>query len=807
MHDGAQVLANILDDLSSRSSKATQLAALEQLHAILADVCVGHSPDRPWSNQLPLFLSLQNAFETNIVSRILSSGVVSTSAAQRAFDELRSKGSTSSTAADSIGLALSALQGMALIHPRSKAYMGRKLSIQTLLELLTALRHASTNPDDPDTTISSGANTPNTDASLAASLSPLACSVIDTLLCLLVDSPAALRIFEECNGLEVVVRTLKKVTGQHVRMKCLEFLYFYLQDEEVLAITGKPAVNLSPASKPSSTSTPSKPRVPQTPRRPRTNQTPAKESRTRPTPLSRTVSGDSTFSNSSELRSVSRASTASQSSVATNSTSHSNAADGFSKTRAAMVIPSLSYSSSTVSSTSTSDPSQPIDSRPQTPSITLPVSQECLVPLPESPSKPSDATPRRRKIDDTPRAKKSSKSNLGAPPFPKLDLFPIVGDKGSTGATSVGLSLLKGEVDYTPTSPRKTKPSAKVDDVFAAAAAPQSKTSEADPPLTTGSPVKASAPDSALKKTPESSPPKASEISTPKTPKPIVDLGVKQRHRPRTSEVLPRPVLAKTGPRNVSTPTSSTPTTPVEPTSSPTAARNENVASPAPSTPIRAKKAVLPGGMRTPGPGKEELRKSVGVEGLRKSQSQAEGLRKSQLNGEKKTQVEMLKSQASSDGLRKNQAGSDELRRSPDALRRSPASSDALRKSQVESTKGAEQGHRLKKSSSSIQVERKSVETDRERRSIEMDRERRSIESERERRSLESERERRNLEVDRERRNVDTEAENNARGIPAPEGGKLVRTSAEKKELLGAWLGNVDALVEGVQRAGVWGLR
>ena len=33
-----------------------------------------------------------------------------------------------------------------------------------------------------------------------------------------------------------------------------------------------------------------------------------------------------------------------------------------------------------------------------------------------------------------------------------------------------------------------------------------------------------------------------------------------------------------------------------------------------------------------------------------------------------------------------------------------------------------------------------------------------------------------------------------------------IKTTAEKKELLGTWLGNVDALVEGVQRTGVWGL-
>ncbi len=39
---------------------------------------------------------------------------------------------------------------------------------------------------------------------------PLASSVLDTLLCVLVDSPSALRTFEECNGLESVVKTLKR---------------------------------------------------------------------------------------------------------------------------------------------------------------------------------------------------------------------------------------------------------------------------------------------------------------------------------------------------------------------------------------------------------------------------------------------------------------------------------------------------------------------------------------------------------------------------------------------------------------------
>jgi len=37
-------------------------------------------------------------------------------------------------------------------------------------------------------------------------------------------------------------------------------------------------------------------------------------------------------------------------------------------------------------------------------------------------------------------------------------------------------------------------------------------------------------------------------------------------------------------------------------------------------------------------------------------------------------------------------------------------------------------------------------------------------------------------------------------------GNNGIRTAGEKKEILGGLLGNVDALVEGVRKAGIWGL-
>lgn len=42
--------------------------------------------------------------------------------------------------------------------------------------------------------------------------------------------------------------------------------------------------------------------------------------------------------------------------------------------------------------------------------------------------------------------------------------------------------------------------------------------------------------------------------------------------------------------------------------------------------------------------------------------------------------------------------------------------------------------------------------------------------------------------------------------ISKPEDRDMVKTTEQKKELLGFMLGNVDALVDGVKRAGVWGL-
>ena len=43
-------------------------------------------------------------------------------------------------------------------------------------------------------------------------------------------------------------------------------------------------------------------------------------------------------------------------------------------------------------------------------------------------------------------------------------------------------------------------------------------------------------------------------------------------------------------------------------------------------------------------------------------------------------------------------------------------------------------------------------------------------------------------------------------GMDKIRGASVIKSTEEKKELLGSMLGNVDALVEGVKKAGIWGL-
>ncbi|KAF7789384.1 hypothetical protein EIP86_000328 [Pleurotus ostreatoroseus] len=56
--------------------------------------------------------------------------------------------------------------------------------------------------------------------------------ILDTLSCILVDSSPSIRAFEDVNGVKAVVKILKRQgTSREVKIKCMEFLYFYVNAE------------------------------------------------------------------------------------------------------------------------------------------------------------------------------------------------------------------------------------------------------------------------------------------------------------------------------------------------------------------------------------------------------------------------------------------------------------------------------------------------------------------------------------------------------------------------------------------------
>ncbi|KAG6900430.1 hypothetical protein C0993_010818 [Termitomyces sp. T159_Od127] len=141
--------------------------------------------------------------------------------------------------------------------------LASKLSSQLALSLSliqgVSLNHSSTSRHLPASTLSSTDTPSRTAASVTP---PLSSVVIDTLLCILVDAPLALRAFEDATGTQAVVKILKRAgTPREVRMKCLEFLYFYLLDENPQP-AGDSSIPLVPTSPPTAPATPLKPSKP-----------------------------------------------------------------------------------------------------------------------------------------------------------------------------------------------------------------------------------------------------------------------------------------------------------------------------------------------------------------------------------------------------------------------------------------------------------------------------------------------------------------------------------------------------------------
>ncbi|EFI27768.1 hypothetical protein CC1G_14691 [Coprinopsis cinerea okayama7 len=248
-----ETLQDALDQITStRSSTDTRTRALQTVERCLAKA-LADEEDR---EGLDSFLALQYTFECNVPLRLLSWLCIATtqldSLIKGPIDESHEHEVT--TLVSQIVLSLCLLQGISLSHPSCKVYLGRRYPQEVLLDLLLASRHLPS---------SSSRDSENMCRRQGILEQPLTSLVLDTLLCILVDSSSALRVFEDVGGPQAVVRILKRAgTPREVRMKCLEFLYFYLLDEtasgpetngvdEDSPLSSPPTVPNSPVNRPS----------------------------------------------------------------------------------------------------------------------------------------------------------------------------------------------------------------------------------------------------------------------------------------------------------------------------------------------------------------------------------------------------------------------------------------------------------------------------------------------------------------------------------------------------------------------------
>ncbi|KZT05593.1 uncharacterized protein LAESUDRAFT_750520 [Laetiporus sulphureus 93-53] len=229
-----ETLQDALDELVSPRTSAVRVGeVLTDLERLLAEIYMGDGD--PASERRCAFIGLQDAFECNVPSRVLSwiSLVIPRLeylTSKRSDDDRKFEVSVLSS---QLVQALSLVQGVALTHKASKRYLGRRYALQVLLDLLYIARHV---PLECTSISSSRSASPNSSINRFPIVSPasipLASAILDTLICVLVDSSPALRVFEEANGVQVVVKILRRAeTPREVRMKCLEFIYFYLLDE------------------------------------------------------------------------------------------------------------------------------------------------------------------------------------------------------------------------------------------------------------------------------------------------------------------------------------------------------------------------------------------------------------------------------------------------------------------------------------------------------------------------------------------------------------------------------------------------
>ncbi|KAK7403817.1 hypothetical protein QQX98_010414 [Neonectria punicea] len=210
------LLSLAFDNLSSYDGPKIR-KGLRQVEGLLAQICLSNprndrtnrsrDPDKDDSEASPSaskdlgqlgqdpafrqFFKLQEGFEWNVAMRLIGT-----------LDRLMAKGGDGQN--DLLILsALDLIQGALLLHPPSKSLFIREQNMNLLLDLLEPF---------------------NCPAIQSATLL--------TLVTALIDTPRNTRTFEDLDGLLTVTSLFKsRSTAREVKLKLVEFLYFYLMPE------------------------------------------------------------------------------------------------------------------------------------------------------------------------------------------------------------------------------------------------------------------------------------------------------------------------------------------------------------------------------------------------------------------------------------------------------------------------------------------------------------------------------------------------------------------------------------------------
>ncbi|KAL1983845.1 hypothetical protein VTN96DRAFT_9846 [Rasamsonia emersonii] len=203
------LLAHSFDYLSSYEPSKIR-KGLRQVEGLLAQICLSRpkqaaADKRRSTSQLtpkPLdelaedpafreFFKLQEGFQWNVAMRLVT-----------CLEHLLGRGSNGTNDLLIIST-LDLIQGVLLLHPPSRSLFAREIYMNLLLDLLDPI------------------NCP-----------AIQSSTLLTLVTALLDNPANTRTFEELDGLLTVTSLFKlRATAREVKLKLVEFLYFYLMPE------------------------------------------------------------------------------------------------------------------------------------------------------------------------------------------------------------------------------------------------------------------------------------------------------------------------------------------------------------------------------------------------------------------------------------------------------------------------------------------------------------------------------------------------------------------------------------------------